>query len=179
MAKSPSPEGIEIRCPSLMGPAQTYPAREVRFRPAAYGVWVADGKVLLGRSVFTRKWDIPGGAVEPWETLEAGLVREFREETGVAVRVVRLIDFRAGFIAFFRHPYHSLRFYYLVDGDAEVPLVPDPDEVTTLSWLSLDEIDPRECQTADYALLRRLLTTGASSAAIAAALEQEGPAAGR
>ncbi|MBX5468134.1 MAG: NUDIX hydrolase [Firmicutes bacterium] len=164
MAKSPSPEGIEVRCPSLIGPAQTYPAREVRFRPAAYGVWIAQGRVLLGRSVFTRKWDIPGGAVEPWETLEAGLVREFQEETGALVRVGPLVDFRDEFIAFFRHPYHSLRFYYLVEGDPEAPLRPDPDEVSTLSWLAWHEIDPRDCQAGDYALLQRLMTGGSTAA---------------
>lgn len=35
------------------------------------------------------KWSLPGGRREPGETSESGVVREVREETGLAVTVVR------------------------------------------------------------------------------------------
>lgn len=38
-----------------------------------------------------RSWSLPGGKVEPGETLAGALVREMREETGLDVEVGRLL----------------------------------------------------------------------------------------
>ena len=53
------------------------------------GILVEDGKVLLVKEVLRERsrWNLPGGSLEPGETIEAGLIRELREETGLAVRV--------------------------------------------------------------------------------------------
>ncbi len=36
-------------------------------------------------------WVLPGGGIEPFETPEEGIIREFQEETGLKVRIVRKI----------------------------------------------------------------------------------------
>ena len=58
-------------------------------------VIVQDGKVLLVKRKFeplAGQWSLPGGAVEVGETLEACLVREMREETGLDVSVGPVIE---------------------------------------------------------------------------------------
>jgi ADP-ribose pyrophosphatase YjhB (NUDIX family) len=63
----------------------------------AFGWLEEDGHVLLvanwrnlsGRDVLC--WDLPGGRVEPGESLEEACVREMREETGLAVKVIDLV----------------------------------------------------------------------------------------
>ncbi len=54
------------------------------------GVLLHDGKVLLvQQSVESREWSLPGGKLEPGETIAEGLIREMREETGLDVRLVK------------------------------------------------------------------------------------------
>lgn len=58
-------------------------------------VIVRDGKVLLVKRKYeplAGQWSLPGGAVEVGETLEACLVREMLEETGLEVRVGPVIE---------------------------------------------------------------------------------------
>ena len=54
----------------------------------------AAGRLLLikrGHEPGKGQWSIPGGRVEPGETDEQAVIREVREETGLAVRPGRLI----------------------------------------------------------------------------------------
>lgn len=136
----------EIECLSLHGGTRRFAAADLRFRPAAYGVALnEEAAVLLGRSAFTGLLDLPGGAVDPWELLEDGLRREFHEETGVEPEPVRLVDFDESFFSVFQHPFHSLRFYYLVRLPAGGRLRPDGKEITALAWLH-----PRDRSERDF-----------------------------
>ena len=48
-------------------------------------------KVLLTKRADNDLWCLPGGGVEPGECVEETIVREVREETGLTVRVSRLV----------------------------------------------------------------------------------------
>jgi ADP-ribose pyrophosphatase YjhB (NUDIX family) len=60
------------------------------------GAVVVDrGRVLLirrGTEPLKGQWSLPGGMLELGESLVAGVVREVREETGLAVEVVELVE---------------------------------------------------------------------------------------
>ncbi len=60
------------------------------------GAVVVDrGRVLLvrrGHEPLKGHWSLPGGLLELGESLEAGVVREVREETGLVVEPVELIE---------------------------------------------------------------------------------------
>lgn len=59
------------------------------------GVVIEDGRALLirrGSEPLRGHWSIPGGTLEIGETLQAGVARELREETGLQVRVLDLIE---------------------------------------------------------------------------------------
>ena len=60
-------------------------------RPGVAAVIFRDEAVLLQRRDDNGKWGLPGGGVEPGESVRAAIVREVREETGLAVEPVRLI----------------------------------------------------------------------------------------
>ncbi len=59
------------------------------------GVVIDQGRALLvrrAREPALGEWTIPGGLLEVGETLAAAVERELREETGLIVRVVELIE---------------------------------------------------------------------------------------
>jgi 8-oxo-dGTP diphosphatase len=58
---------------------------------AAGGLITNDrGEILLVKNP-RKGWEFPGGIVEPGESVPQGLMREIREETGVAVEIVSVV----------------------------------------------------------------------------------------
>ncbi len=61
----------------------------------AGAVIVDEGRVLLvrrGKEPMKGHWTLPGGLLELGESLHAGVVREVREETGLIVEPVELVE---------------------------------------------------------------------------------------
>ena len=63
----------------------------------------ADGRVLLARHVEGDRWVLPGGAIEPGETPADAAIREVWEETGLLVRLTRLVGVFGG-------PHHVVQY---------------------------------------------------------------------
>jgi ADP-ribose pyrophosphatase YjhB (NUDIX family) len=75
-----------------MTSSREYPERPV---VGIGGVIIDRGRTLLvrrGSEPLLGQWSIPGGSLELGETLEEGVARELLEETGMAVRVLDLIE---------------------------------------------------------------------------------------
>ena len=84
------------------------------------GVVVSNERALLvrrGKPPLEDKWSIPGGMLEPGETLQEGVRRELAEETGIDVRVLDMIEVfeRISLDAFGRAKYHFVVLDYLCE----------------------------------------------------------------
>lgn len=72
--------------------SRRFPKRPV---PGVGALIIEDGRILLverGKEPLRGYWSLPGGAVETGESLEDALRREVREETGLEVEPLHLIE---------------------------------------------------------------------------------------
>ena len=104
-------------------------------------VVVNRGRVLLIKRASGAKagwWAIPGGYVEPDETIDQAVSRELYEETGLRAEILGLVAVR--------HRIHasgcdnSAYFIFLMES-AEMSFELEPEEVSDADFFSLDEIN--------------------------------------
>lgn len=57
------------------------------------GILIENEKILLVKQKVNdkRNWSLPGGKLEQGETIEQGIIREMKEETGLDVEIIRLL----------------------------------------------------------------------------------------
>lgn len=93
---------------------------EVVWRPSVYGIVIEGGKVLLSPQ-HGKGYDLPGGGMEIDESFHEAVVREVKEETGIDVKVLGLVDARDSLFAWkpedpkWRNIQHSVMLYFLCE----------------------------------------------------------------
>lgn len=118
-------------------------------RVAVDGVVEHDGQILLieyNDARLGHHWGLPGGGVEPDETIHQALAREVLEETGAHVSVGRLLlvnEFDPVHYSTLYSDEHELRllFHCTLTADQEwhTPTIPDADQVG-IGWVALSEL---------------------------------------
>lgn len=91
--------------------------QQLPLRPCVYGfIFDPTGRILLAKDAFSQnRWIVPGGGIEPGETLEQALKREFLEETGLEVEMVAVVDNLDEFVVMpTGKAVHGLLHFYLV-----------------------------------------------------------------
>jgi 8-oxo-dGTP diphosphatase len=119
----------------------------------AAGVVSLNGRILAARrragSHLEGKWEFPGGKMESNESPEECLIREFREELGVAIEAGPILD-----VIFHRYPERNvlLLFYacQLLEGE------PRPLGCEELRWLDKKALETLDWVPADLPFVRRL-----------------------
>ena len=106
-------------------------------------VWSESGEILLIRRSNPPRlgeWSLPGGKVEFGETLRTALVREVREETGLEVEIVDLID--TAEIIFDAEAGAAVAHYVLVDFSARAVSgkLAAGSDAADARWFSMDAI---------------------------------------
>ena len=103
------------------------------------GAVVQDGRLLLVRRSSRRgrgNWQVPGGFVEPDETIEQAVVREVEEEAGVTAEVEGIVGLRNRYAQDVGNSLYIVILLRPLSGEPK----PDGREVDRAAYFALDEI---------------------------------------
>ena len=111
--------------------------------PGATVVVLKDNKILLNLRADTNTWGIPGGALEPGETLEETSARELKEETNLRAEEFSLLNVFSGKDFYYKYPNedetYSVVVLYLAKGvDGELMITDG--ESRELKYFGKDEL---------------------------------------
>jgi ADP-ribose pyrophosphatase YjhB (NUDIX family) len=98
----------------LFGQGHKRNLRNFRFRVSVYGVLIEKTQVLFKRHPAIDKYDLPGGGIEMGESIPEGLIREFKEETGLIVKPEKLLLVKDDFFTFEGEDAHGILIFYTV-----------------------------------------------------------------
>ena len=123
-------------------------------RVGAYGICIRDGSMLLihkAKGPYTGLLDLPGGGIEWGEAPDAALVREFLEETGLAVTAGevagvyhRVSEFLGDAKDRWVHLHHLGFLYRATPNDETAAILTGADGLDSLGaeWVPLAELTP-------------------------------------
>lgn len=135
-----------------------------RFSCRIYGAWLREGpsgrrEVLLTRSRFkSREFvNFPGGGVELGEAPMQALRREYHEETGVAIKPVRVLYASEAAHLSTQVPMQIVSVYWLVErGGGRLRRGGNGDDVVDLFWADVDRLPTEEMFPSDLEFTRKL-----------------------
>ena len=127
------------------------------------GLIVNEGKILLVKRAFEPRagfWAIPGGTLELGETLEEALVREVEEETGIKIKVGKLLGVSNLIL---RDKRGRVKYHFVLVDFMAKPLrgKPKPScETPEVRWVSLKELDKYRLTKTTRRLIDKALKEG-------------------
>lgn len=115
--------------------------------PAVGAFIVHGGRILLVKRAFepgAGKWSVPGGAIELGETAEEAVKREVKEELGIGLRDLKLLDI---YDSISRDPLGRIKYHYVIIDFLARPSSLDikpSGEILEYRWTKLDEVEEME-----------------------------------
>ncbi|MBD1389148.1 NUDIX domain-containing protein [Neiella sp. HB171785] len=124
---------------------------------AVAGLIEWQGKILLTRRAkepFAGRLDLPGGFIDPAESLEQGLSREIFEELGIHINDWRYVASGANQYVYKNVRYNTLNSLFVAKLNDQPQLTLQTSEIIETVWADKSHFDPNELA---FASLQRLV----------------------
>jgi 8-oxo-dGTP pyrophosphatase MutT (NUDIX family) len=122
-------------------------------------------EILVVVPTWRSTYDLPGGGIEPTETIPEGIARECYEESGYRVKVDSATPFYVSETEFYHTDhkkfYHSVNMYYrcsLLSDEQNTAIINtvEEDEIDKVEWKKLADISLDNCHEMHYQALIHL-----------------------
>ena len=116
----------------------------------------SEGKVLICKSnKWNQKYVIPGGHIEAGEKMEAALVREVKEETGLKIYDIQLLGITESvYSKSFQEQKHFIFVDFICRSNSDQVTLNE--EAQSYQWIKLSEIESYELEEFTANLLKEL-----------------------
>ena len=88
-------------------------------------------------------WDLPGGFVDPDESMEEAVVRELHEELDIVVSGAQYIFSNSNTYIYKNVEYKTCDAFFVVELE-EKPAMNAQDDVASVEWIKLADVDPEK-----------------------------------
>lgn len=120
-----------------------------KFKFRVSGILIVDNKVLIVKINNNDFYCLPGGHVELMENTKDAIIREFKEETNIRVKIDRLLYVTENFFEGNLGKFHELGFYYLLVPQDKVILKDyqviekdkDGDMKLDFKWIAIEKLN--------------------------------------
>lgn len=140
------------------------PIEKLEMRVAAYGILKNNNQVLLVKDKWAHKWELPGGGIKIDESLENAVIREFKEETGIDVKVVRFATYKEGYL--YQNDkdlaWRTFRFYFILEKiGGTIKMKGNEKDVEEVAYINIKDIKREDVKTDVYEVLTENLSNAA------------------
>lgn len=137
-----------VTCLDVQGNKYEIPVNELQWRPSVYGIIIKDNQVLMSKQ-FGDMYNLPGGGVDLGEKIEAAVLREVKEETGIDATNPKSLGVENSFFHSAhgnKNSYHSILIYYVCEfagGELSTGGFDDYEKqyAEMAEWIPIDSID--------------------------------------
>lgn len=88
--------------------------------------------------------DLPGGFVDMYETVEEGMRREIKEETGLEITDIKYLFSSPNVYEYSGMGVHTLDMDFLVRVHGDIPPIKAADDAAEALWIPIKEVNPAE-----------------------------------
>lgn len=133
--------------------------KQIIKRTSAYGIIIKENKAFLIKPTWNNLGELPGGGVDPEESTEQALKREFLEETSHKITNHNpnpIIKVKNNFYANDLNEYFDSEMQFFIVNQIEKSNHSiDSNEIKTVGWTDLNLITPRNMHIDHYAALKK------------------------